>query len=150
MRIQRQVDRAREQVQGAVATAVTRIAEHGGAERRTVDANLVGAAGFWADLEPCQLGRSAHHPPVRHGRLASGVDHHPPTARTGLTPQRCLDPARLACDLAVDHRPVDLARRSACEASLRGMERCPPQCHNQAAGSIGIQPVRQPWPILPA
>ncbi len=92
----------------ACPRSVDRVADERPAARRAMDADLMGAAGERLQFEPAAAGAAPQHAPFGRGRLAGGIDAHPPAAGRGAPPEREVDRAGVGLRPALDHGPVGL------------------------------------------
>jgi hypothetical protein len=148
-RIERQLDRARQQMQRALPIAINRIAQQRAAEMGAMNPHLMRAPCPRIQLKPCDPLAAPTHPPLCHGGLATFIGHHAPAARTAAAQQLRLNDTGLRIRPAAHHRPIGLAYLPLGERRLCGHERGPAQRHDQATRRIRVQPVRQPRALPP-
>ncbi len=110
--------------------------------------DLVRAAGRGrssSQVRPPDRGRA---PASRCAAVPRRVGHHAPPRRSVAWRAAASPPARPLA--AAHHGPVGLAARPAANAACACVQRRPAQRHHQAAGRVGVQPMRQPRPVAAA
>jgi hypothetical protein len=158
----RDIDRARMQMELVLdlafgtrgRAAIFEIAHDGGAQRRQMHANLVGAASDGLGCHPAELlARLAENGVIRD-RVLGAVDvalHHRHllvVARFAFLGDRPLDGAAMRPRHTLGQRPIDLGRVASPDRfAERGRRRRRPR-HHEHAGRVAIEAVDQPRFLL--
>ncbi len=111
--------------------------------------NLMRSPGARLNFQPRDAVTGAEDAPITDGRLPGRIDQHPPARFAAALDQWGLDPAGRLGRAPAHDGPVGFLDPPRRERRLRVQKRRPPQGNDEAAGRIGVQPVREPGTVLP-
>src|SRR5262245_45626766 len=143
----RHSDLAGMQVKGRTASTrwapIDIVSHDGPTHLRTMDAQLMRAAGQRLKREPGETGRTAHHFPRARRPQTVPVAPPPPTPRTLAFSTGDVDSPVVGARPAFDYGPLAFAHLALLEQPAKQRQCLAMPTKHQATGGVAIEPVRQ-------
>src|SRR5262245_1814858 len=128
---------------GSRCAPVDIVSYDGPTHLRTMDAQLMCAAGQRLKREPCEPGPTAHHLPCAGRRPAVLVDLHPPAPRVVAFRKGNVDSPVVGARSSLDHGPIAFAHLALLEQPAKQRQCLAMPTKHQATGGVAVEPVRQ-------